>query len=164
MINVAAGEILPTEAFFKAGLEDLSTPFGLELGKTRLNDLEDNFVISCRQGEGYTGGPVVQVIQRYVRDAATDCIILAFDANNTLDAAWFTFPSEVYKEALACMSREFELVDTNSPIKGSDSALFYFKSGQIALHSPLFSQEMTIAYRTHSFDKARMEAAANSYE
>lgn len=164
MSNAAAGDILQDATFFKNGLEDLSTPFGLELGKTRLKDLEDRFVISCHQGEGYTGGPVVQVIQRYVDDSPSDCIILAFNAKNVLDAAWFTFPSSAYKDALSYMSREFQLVDTNNPIKGSDSALFYFNAGQIALHSPLFSQEMTIAYRTHEFDRARMSVAADTYE
>lgn len=165
MNNAAAGDIfLQSETILKGGLENLSAPFGLELGKTRLKDLEGTFVITRRQGEGFTGGPVLQVIPRYAEDEADDCIILAFDANNVLDATWFTYPSSSYKEVFSAMSREFDLIDTNSPIKGSNSALFYFTDGQIALHSPLFSQEMTIAYRTHLFDKARMAIAAETYE
>lgn len=164
MTSVAMRENETEKGISSLGIGDLTKPFGLVLGKTRMKDLEEDFVITCTQGEGFTGGAVVQVIQRIAGDQISDCIMLAFNKEKILDAAWFTLPSADYDKALTDLSNSFQLIDTNSPIKGSNSALFYFSGGQIAVQSPLFSQEMTMTYRTHAFDKARMDAAAQSYE
>ncbi|ELQ8318133.1 hypothetical protein R2571_007056 [Pseudomonas aeruginosa] len=164
MTSVAMRKNETEKGISSLGIGDLTKPFGLVLGKTRMKDLEEDFVITSTQGEGFTGGAVVQVIQRITGDQISDCIILAFNKEKILDAAWFTLPSADYDKALTDLSNSFQLIDTNSPIKGSNSALFYFSGGQIAVQSPLFSQEMTMTYRTHAFDKARMDAAAQSYE
>lgn len=144
--------------------EELIQPFGLVLGTTRIRDIEREFVITCEQGRGFTGGPVVQVISRYVESPATECTVLAFDDSGKLDAAFFTIPADQYEQAVSALSAVFELVDMNSPIKGSESALFKAPGVQVALHSPLFSKEMTIGYRTEKFNNARMANAADLYE
>mgnify|MGYP003136612609 CR=1 FL=1 len=143
---------------------ELSRPFGLELGKTQIRDLEEEFVITCNQGTGFTKGPVLQVIQRYVEEPEAECIVLAFDEKGLLDAAWFNLPADQFQVAAKAMTEAFELVDMNSPIKGSESALFKFCDCEVALHSPLFSKEMTVGYRTIKFNNARMASAAESYE
>ncbi|MDX1297828.1 MAG: hypothetical protein R3260_06240 [Pseudomonas sp.] len=143
---------------------ELVKPFGLQIGHTRLKDLEENFVVTCEQGRGFTSGPVVQVIPRYQEDLQVECVVLAFDEHNKLDAAWFTIESSQYETAIDTLRNAFDLVNTNDPIKGSRSALFAYKDGQIAVHAPLFSKEMTVGYRTERFNKARMDAAAEAFE
>lgn len=143
---------------------ELSKPFGLEIGRTKIRDLEEIFVITCEQGTSFTKGPVFQVIPRYIEEPEAECIVLAFDAAGTLDAAWFNLPSDQYQAAVQAMSEAFELLDNNNPIKGSESALFRFDAGQVAVNAPLFSKEMTVGYRTDKFNNARMAAAAETFE
>jgi len=165
MNNAISNTSQPPEATLMGmSSEELCKPFGLELGKTRIRDLEEIFVITCEQGTGFTKGPVYQVIPRYIEEPEAECIVLAFDEKGKLDAAWFNLPSVQFRSAVQILSHRFELLDQNNPIKGSESALFKYADGQVALNAPLFSKEMTLGYRTEKFNNARMAAAADMYE
>ncbi len=144
--------------------EQLDAPFGLRLGRTTIEELEGEFVITCDQGMGFTGGRIVQVVPRYEEHSDIACMILAFDKSNVLDAAWFTLAADQYENAFNQLQSRFEFKNTNDPIKGSKSSLFVFEFGQITLHAPLFSKEMTLGYRTEKFNAARMASASEAYE
>jgi len=143
---------------------ELKMPFGLKLGHSTRRDVEKNFVVTEEQGKGFTDGPIVQVIRREQPVSGSDYVVLAFDEEGKLDAAWFTLDAEIFEEALQALDLAFELVNSNSPIKGSRSALYIYEDGEVSLNAPLFSHEMTLGYRTKKFNQARMAVAAQEFE
>jgi len=155
---------LPLPSLMGMPPSELKMPFGLKLGHSTRRDVEKNFVVTEEQGKGFTDGPIVQVIGRERAVPGSEYVVLAFDEEGKLDAAWFTLDAEIFEEALQALDLAFELVNSNSPIKGSRSALYIYEDGEVSLNAPLFSHEMTLGYRTKKFNQARMAVAAQEFE
>ncbi|AHY45276.1 hypothetical protein [Stutzerimonas decontaminans] len=153
------------EAFApKERCSDLSLPLGLRVGQSTMKSILEDFIVTSEQGFSFTNGPVVEVISANDLYPEVQHILLAFDETNTLDAAWLTMDAAAYERMKAKLSQVLEVINTNDPIRGSKSVLFKLDDGQLELHAPLFSQEMTLGYSTKKFHLAKMSKTMLIYE
>jgi hypothetical protein len=149
----------------KERCDDLSLPLGLRVGQSTMKSILEDFIVTSEQGYSFTNGPVVEVISSNdLYPEVVQHILLAFDETSTLDAAWLTMDAADFERLKAKLSQALEVMNTNDPIRGSRSVLFKIDDGQLELHAPLFSQEMTLGYSTKKFHLAKMSKTTLIYE
>lgn len=130
--------------------------FGFPVHELRLSKLKEHFVVTCEQGKGRTGGPVLQVsIKERGMSEVVDRIVLAFDDAGRLDAAWLTFTAEAYDNLESQLSSVFDsTADGHSPFNGKQ-AIFHNDDGEVRVCNPLFSDETTLTFMSQSFINVR---------
>ncbi|QCT95491.1 hypothetical protein FEV13_00670 (plasmid) [Stutzerimonas degradans] len=143
---------------------DPSAPLGMKLGQTSMKLAVEDFIVTGEHGNSFTNGPVLEVISAEGRFPEIQQILLAFDENQILDAAWLTMEAKRYEEMVALLSESMHAINTHEPIKGSRNVLFHYAGGQVEIHAPLFSQEMTIGYSSGKFHQAKMSKSSSIYE
>lgn len=144
--------------------DDLRQPLGLQIGLSTMKSILEDFIVTGEQGFSFTNGPVLEVISSNDLYPEVQHILLAFDDTSTLDAAWLTLDAAGFESVKARLSQSLEMINTNDPIRGSRSAVFKLAEGQLELHAPLFSQEMTLGYSSTKFHLAKMSKATLIYE
>ena len=143
---------------------DMTKPFGMLIGHSTMKNLIADFIVTGEQGFSFTGGPVLEVIPASEEHPEILHILLAFDQDEILDAAWLTADVGSYEALEADLAATMELINRNEPVRGNRSAAYRHPNGIIEMHSAIFSQEMTIGYSTDKFQKAKMEKSSQIYE
>ncbi len=130
----------------------LTNIFGFPVLALRISKLKEHFVVTCEQGNGTTGGPVLQVSSKKSgMSEIVDRIVLAFDDAGKLDAAWLTFTAEAYGD----LERQLSSVlapssNGHSPFNGKQ-AIFHNDDGEVRVSNALFSDETTLIFMTQKF-------------
>lgn len=140
-------------------------PFGLELGKTTVEQMTAKYTTSYKGVNQYSSGKMYTLVPSELGIEGLNSATAIFDTNDTLIAVLTSLPKSRFDGLHASLSSKYKVTRSKLPFVGDKKVVFKDGKTEITLDSPHMSFEMELNYINDELNRAfkkqvEQEAAA----
>ena len=132
-------------------------PFGLEIGKAKINDLKKKYKSKFANKNLYSRGDMYSIDVNSIGIEGLQKATAIFSKDETLLAIFTTFPKHKFNYLYGTLNKKYKLVNKNIPFVGNKSAKFVEGKSTILIESPHLSLELSMNYIDNNFMKTYLE-------
>lgn len=127
-------------------------PFGLELDKATVKDLESKYDI-LRKTKAKNNVTSIEISPRLLSLKGLQGASFFFDDRDVLQAVVLTMDKSSFDETYGILSGKYKLTEKNIPFVGDKSASFSQEDCSIFLEAPHLNFSLLVTYVTNTFFK-----------
>ncbi len=128
-------------------------PFGLELGKATLKDIEANHKI-IERNDAVFDGKTIKVDANLLGIKGLEVASFYVDKDGVVQATILTMDKDKFNDMLDVFSEKYKLVSKEIPFVGNKSVSFEDGGSIIIMNAPHLSFNMEIVYQTKKIHDA----------
>jgi hypothetical protein len=129
-------------------------PFGLEIGKTTIKEMQAKYSASNIGENKYSGGEMYSIKPSQIEFDGLQEITTVFSKDGQLLAVLTTLPKNKFEYLYESMGKKYKLISKEIPFVGNKSAKYVNGNTEISLDAPHLSFEMTMNYISKDLQKA----------